>query len=587
MAGVYAYTRLVSETLAASQLDSPPIGPYPHEPFRIEEWDPATVEVADRVANLVRERRPDLVVEHVGSSAVPGLAGKNVVDLSIEAEPADVPAVTQAVSALGFVRDDSPTSFPPTRPMFIGSLAHEGRPHRIHLHVHPRGSRAWGRQHRQQLAFRDALRGDPALREAYAERKRDIARSGVSSTMRYTMAKTEWIRATLESLGVADPPIAAPATLGILGGGQLGRMLALAARPLGYRIAVLDPDVGCPAASVADRVVTAGYDDIDGALRLADGSDVVTYELEHIALGTVERLDWEWPVRPGKIALRATQDRLEERRAVEKEGIAVAPWRAVDDEAELWTAIEELGLPVRVKVARGGYDGRGQVRIAAPDDAIGALSRLVNRERGPVLVERELGFEAELSVVCARGVDGRSVTFPVARNRHDAGILVESVAPADVGPDVEAEAVAIVRRLAEALDVVGTLTAELFLMPDRSLVVNELAPRVHNSGHWTIEATETSQFEQHVRAICGLPLGSTRLRSPAATVNLLGTGRERPARATGIDAALRGTGVHVHLYDKQRVFERRKMGHVTALGATTAEALDRARTAARAIAWAP
>src|SRR3954447_372587 len=335
MAGVYAYTRRVSETVAVSQLDSPPIGPYPHEPLRVEEWDPATVEVADRVANLVRERRPDLVVEHVGSSAGPALPGKNVVDLGIDAEAAHVPAVADLLRALGFVRDDGPRAFPPTRPLFLGSLEHRGRPYRIHFHVHPRGSRAWGREHAQKLVFRDALRNDRALRDSYAERKREIVGSGVPSAVRYSMAKPEWIRPALEGLGVAAPPIVPPATVAILGGGQLGRMLALAARPLGYRIAVLDPDPAAPAVSVADQHVTAGYDDVDAALRLAEGADLVTYELEHLGVETVARLDWEWPVRPGAFALSVTQDRLEERRFVEKEGIAVAPWRAVDDEAEL------------------------------------------------------------------------------------------------------------------------------------------------------------------------------------------------------------------------------------------------------------
>ncbi len=552
----------------------------------MEEWDPATVEVARRVAALIADTRPDLVVEHVGSSAVPGLAGKNVVDLGLDAEPDDVPAITTLLERLGFRRDTGPRSFPPTRPLFIGSLEHGGRVHRLHLHVHPRGNRMWGREHVQKLAFRDALRADPALREGYARRKLEIVTSGVNGSIRYSMAKTEWIRSALERLGVADPPIAPPATIGILGGGQLGRMLALAARPLGYRIAILDPDPLCPAAGVADRVVVAGYGDVDAALQLAADSDVVTYELEHLSFAVADRLDWEWPVRPTKLTLWSTQDRLEERRAIESEGIAVAPWRAVADEAELWAAIEELGLPVRLKAAKGGYDGRSQVRITGPDDAIGALSRLGRPPGESALVEAELAFEAELSVVCARGPNGRAVSYPPARNRHDAGILVESVVPAGVPAVVEREAAAIALRLAEALDLVGTLTVELFLMPDGSLLVNELAPRVHNSGHWSIEATATSQFEQHIRAVAGLPLGSVALRSPAATVNLLGTGADRATRPTGLERALGHLDAHVHLYDKRRVFERRKMGHVTALGGTTAEALDRARAAAAEIGWA-
>jgi 5-(carboxyamino)imidazole ribonucleotide synthase len=562
------------------------IGPYPDEPLRVEEWDPATVEVARRVAALMADARPGTLVEHVGSSAVPDLAGKNVVDLAIEADPEAVPALRATLERLGFRRDEGPRAFPPTRPLLIGALDHAGRTHRIHLHVHPRGNRAWGHEHAQKLALRDALRQDEALRDAYAERKRAIVAEGTTSSMRYSMAKTEWIQAALERIGVATPPIEPPATIGILGGGQLGRMLALAARPFGYRIAVLDPDPACPARAVADAFVEARYDDVEAALRLAATADLVTYELEHLDFAIVDRLDWQWPVRPSKVALFTTQDRLEERRAVQREGIPVAPWRAVANEAELWLAIEELGLPIRLKASRGGYDGRSQIRLASPDDAIGALSRLGRPAGEPALVERELAFEAELSVVCARGPNGRSSTFPVGRNRHDDGILVESVVPAGVPAAVEEEAARIVRALAESLDVVGTLTAELFLMPDGSLVVNELAPRVHNSGHWSTEACVTSQFEQHVRAITGLPLGSTALRSPAATVNLLGTGPERPARPIGVARALASPGAHVHLYDKRRVFERRKMGHVTALGGSTADALERARAAAAEIGWA-
>ncbi len=576
----------MTETSVAG-VDAPPIVRYPERRLSVDAWDPATLEVARRVAALLAAVRPGLDVEHVGSSAVPGLAGKNVVDLGIDADPADVPDIREAAISLGFVADARPGSFPPTRPLLIGGLEHEGRTYPIHLHVHPRGNRAYGREHAQKLALRDALRADAALRESYAATKRGIVDAGVTSATRYSMAKTEWIRGTLERLGVADPPILPPATIGVLGGGQLGRMIALAARSLGYRIAALDPDPEAPIGAVADEFVVAAYADTDAALRTAAAADVVTYELEHLSYAVADRLDWEWPLRPGKYALWVTQDRLAERRAVEKEGVAVAPWRAVANEEELWVAIEELGLPLRLKATRGGYDGRGQLRIASPDDAIGALSRLRGAgDDTPVLVESELPFEAEVSVVCSRDVSGRSATFPVTRNRHDAGILAESVAPAGLPEPLEAEASAIARDLAEALDVVGTLTVEMFLMPDGRLVVNELAPRVHNSGHWTIEGAATSQFEQHVRAICGLPLGSAALRTPTAMVNLLGRGPEREARPLGVERALALDGVHVHLYDKRRVFERRKMGHVTATAGTPEDALARARSAAAEITWA-
>ncbi len=569
-----------------ARADSRPILPYEQMTVRIDEWDPATVDVARQVESLVRARRPDLAVDHIGSSAVPGLPGKNVVDLGIEVDGPDAPGVAALLQDLGFQPTTGPRSFPPTRPLLIGSLDHGGRRYRIHAHVHPRGNRAFGREHARDLAFRDALRRDPALREAYAARKRAIQAEGVDSTYRYSLAKTEWIRGALERLGIADPPILPPATIGILGGGQLGRMLAMAARQLGYRIAILDPDPTCPAAPVADGVVVARYDDVDAGRQLASGADVVTVELEHVGYDLIASLDRDWPVRPGVWAVFVTQNRLEERRFLEAEGAVVAPWREVHDEAQLAAAAAELGLPIRLKAATGGYDGRGQVRIAEPSDVGGAFARL-GRPAGEALVaERELPFEAELSVVCSRGVDGRGTTFPVARNRHENGILVESVAPAGIPERIASEAADLASRLAEGLDLVGTLTVELFLMADGSFVVNELAPRVHNSGHWTIEGIVTSQFEQHVRAICGLPLGSVEPRAGGmATVNLLGSGDEREARPTGVAEALRLPDVHVHLYDKRRVFERRKMGHVTALGGTADEAVARARDAAAMIGW--
>jgi 5-(carboxyamino)imidazole ribonucleotide synthase len=386
--------------------------------------------------------------------------------------------------------------------------------------------------------------------------------------------------------GASNPPIAPPAVIGILGGGQLGRMLAMAARAMGYRVAVLDPDPDCPAAAIADEVVIGSYDDVGAAMRLADLSDVVTYELEHVAAEVVELLETRIPVRPGRGPLVVTQDRLAERRFVEASGIRVAPWREVRSVDEARAAAEALGLPLRLKLPIGGYDGRGQLRIAALADLDDAWERL-GREAGAVLLaERELDFEVELSVVVARGADGELAVFPIGRNLHDRGILIETVVPAPVAPDVLPVALAIGQELASAMDLCGTLTVELFLLRDGSLVVNELAPRVHNSGHWTIEGAATSQFEQHIRAICGLGLGSPEAHGAAAMVNLLGSGPRRAARLIGVEVALADPAVHLHLYDKRRVFERRKMGHLTALGADVDEALARARGALAALQWA-
>ena len=388
-------------------------------------------------------------------------------------------------------------------------------------------------------------------------------------------------------------PIPPGATIGILGGGQLGRMLGFAARSMGYRVAVLDPDPDCPAAAVADRVVPAAYDDAAAALELARGAAVVTYELEHVDAVLIDAVEAAGvPVRPGASALRMTQDRLAERRFVASLGIATAPWREVTDEAGLRAAAADLGTPLRLKAPIGGYDGRSQVRIAVPGEIPGALARLGRPPGTPLLVERELDFAAELSVITARALDGTLAAFPVARNRHDAGILVESVAPAPM-PDVPVDAAvadaarALGARIAEALGAVGVVTAELFLLRDGSLAVNELAPRVHNSGHWTIEGARTNQFEQHVRAICGLPLGDPAAHGPTAMVNLLGTGKPREAHLVGVAEALADPLVHLHVYDKRIVFERRKMGHLTVAGGPTAdEALARARAARVKLRWA-
>jgi 5-(carboxyamino)imidazole ribonucleotide synthase len=383
-------------------------------------------------------------------------------------------------------------------------------------------------------------------------------------------------------------PIAPGATIGILGGGQLGRMLGFAARAMGYRVAILDPDPDCPAAAVADRLVAAPYDSVEGAAELALGCAVVTYELEHVDAALVDAVEAAGvPVRPGAHTLRMTQDRLAERRFVASLGIATAPWREVIDVAGLRAAASDLGLPLRLKAPIGGYDGRSQVRIAAPSEIPGAIERLGRRAGVPLLVEAELDFDEELSVITARGLDRATTVFPVTRNRHDAGILVESVAPAPVPGAVADAARALGARIADALDTVGIVTAELFLLRDGTRAVNELAPRVHNSGHWTIEGARTSQFEQHVRAICGLPPGDPSAHGPTAMVNLLGAGEPRDARLLGFDAALADPLVHLHVYDKRRVFERRKMGHITVVGAADVDdGLSRGRAAQAGLWWA-
>ena len=574
-------------TDAGGQRPDLPILPYERRVAHVDAWDPRALDVAAAIATIVERRRPDLHVEHIGSTAVPGLPGKGIVDLSVETEPAAIPVIVEALYDLGFQPQPGPDPWPPTRPMLVAATTYDGAEFRIHFHLQPVGG-----DMPRDIAFRDALRSDPELLRQYTDLKTGITGGGTMDGFRYTHSKTTWILGVYQRLGFSRPAILPPATIGILGGGQLGRMLAMAARSMGYGIAVLDPDPACPASGVVDRVELGAYDDIAAAHRLAAGSAVVTFELEHVSLDVVRSLDdGTVPVRPGPYALKLTQDRLAERAFLEDNGATVAPWRMVASGEDYLRGAADLRMPLRLKASRGGYDGRSQIRIDG-QAGLEAGRAMVERELEagqPLLLERELAFGAELSVIVARGIDGVSVAFPPARNVHDQGILVSSSAPASISDAVAAAATSLGTDLATAMGMVGLLTVELFLMPDGSLVVNELAPRVHNSGHWTIEAAHTSQFEQHIRAICGLPLGDASIRAGgAATVNILGTGSDRAAIARGTasaDGAAPSDDVYVHLYDKRRVFERRKMGHVTAVAVSPELALERASEAAGRVTW--
>jgi 5-(carboxyamino)imidazole ribonucleotide synthase len=373
-----------------------------------------------------------------------------------------------------------------------------------------------------------------------------------------------------------NAPLSPGATVGVLGSGQLGRMLALAARPMGYRIQVFSPEGDSPAGRVADREWVAPFDDLDAARAFARAVDIVTLEFENIPGETVEEISGLVPVRPGLRALGTTQNRLREKRFLRGAGFPVAPFRAVPDRASLDAAIGEVGVPAVLKTAGFGYDGKGQTRISVPEDADAAWDALV----GEAVLEAWVDFEVELSVVAARGPDGSFAHYGAVRNTHDRHILDLTVAPAGVPPAVEEEAVEIAAGVFEGLGIVGTSCVEFFLTSGGDLLVNEVAPRPHNSGHWTIEGAHTSQFGQQLRAVCGLPLGSTHRPEPAAMANLLGDlwAEGEPDWSS----ALAVPGVSLHLYGKKEPRPGRKMGHLTARGPTPEEASRRVLEARKA-----
>ncbi len=344
-------------------------------------------------------------------------------------------------------------------------------------------------------------------------------------------------------------------TIGILGGGQLGRMLALAAAAMGYRVHVLAPEAELPAGDVAAAVTRADYDDLAALDAFAAGVDVVTYEFENIAVAAIEHLATRLPVHPGAASLAVAQDRLAEKRFVEALGGRTAPYRPVDTRADLDAAIAALGTPALLKTRRMGYDGKGQARLFAATDADAAWATIAGQ---PAILEAFVDFSHEFSVVLARGHDEAIATWPVPHNVHAGGILDTSHVPAPAAVAAQTdEAVALAHAVAARLEHIGVLTLEFFATP-AGPVFNEMAPRVHNSAHWTIEGARASQFENHIRAICGLPLGSTELTAPDILMkNLLGDDVHDWMRL------LADRRAHLHLYGKSAVKPGRKMGHVT------------------------
>jgi len=351
-------------------------------------------------------------------------------------------------------------------------------------------------------------------------------------------------------------PLQPGSTIGILGGGQLGRMLSLAAAELGFDVCIFTDETDSPAARVSAQAIVADYHDRDALAAFAARVDVVTSEFENVPAETAEALIAAGAqVRPNPRVLAVAQDRFDEKSFFAASGIATPAFRAIASQDDLDAALAEVGAPAILKTRRLGYDGRGQIRIDAPAEAVGAYAKL----GAPGILEAFCGFEREVSIIAARGGDGAIAYYDLCENEHAGGILSRTTLPSAAAPEVHSAARAAAKSVLEAFDYVGVLTIEFFVMPDGSLIANEMAPRVHNSGHWSIEAAATSQFAQHIRAIAGWPLGPTKRIAAIEMLNLIGEDAGAWPRLAA------EPGAHLHLYGKRDARPGRKMGHVTRL----------------------
>ena len=372
-------------------------------------------------------------------------------------------------------------------------------------------------------------------------------------------------------------------TIGVIGGGQLGRMFALDAKRMGYDVITLDPQLHSPCGQVADEQIVAKYDDMAAIDDLGRRTDIVTYEFENIAIESVMRLEHDgYPVTPGSDVLRITQNRLLEKSFVRDCGIPVAAFAQVTSREDLRQAAEDVGFPAVIKTVRGGYDGKGQWRV----DSMEAAERALSEANGAQLIwEQFIPFACEISVICTRDANDDVVSYPPAENVHDRGILAMSIVPARVDSSVARRAQEYAELIARRLEIVGTFCVEFFVTKTGELLVNEIAPRPHNSGHYTMDATPCSQYEQHVRAICGLPLSPPQLLRNAIMMNILGDGTGD--HLGGIDRLLSEPAVVLHMYGKKHAVNRRKMGHFTMLfdGPITDASIERAKAAHALLYW--
>jgi 5-(carboxyamino)imidazole ribonucleotide synthase len=367
-------------------------------------------------------------------------------------------------------------------------------------------------------------------------------------------------------------------TLGMLGGGQLGRMFTVAARTMGYNVIVLDPDENSPAGELANDHVCADYTDATALEYLANTCDAITTEFENVPAATLQLMAQHGPVRPGAQAVAITQDRIHEKNFLKDNDFATAPFVVVHSLEDLQQAITSIGTPTILKVSRFGYDGKGQYRIDSEKDLSVAWQALKGEA---CVLEKRMPLDCEVSVVLARGIDGEVITYPVAENIHEGGILDVSIVPARLNDDLKHQAIDTATRLANTLDYVGVMAVEFFIS-DEKLLVNEIAPRPHNSGHYTLDACVTTQFEQQVRAVCGLPLGDTRLLSPVVMVNMLGDLWPDSGQPDW-QLLLDHPNIKLHLYGKKEARPGRKMGHYNVVANSVDEALKLARSTQQAM----
>lgn len=366
--------------------------------------------------------------------------------------------------------------------------------------------------------------------------------------------------------------------IGIIGGGQLGKMMILDAKRLDYYFVILDPTLNCPAHSIADEHIVAGFDDIEAIKLLASKTDVVTYEFEHISLKALQELEeMGYKVYPTSKTLSHIQNKYEQNNWLKEHHIPVPNYTFINNKEELLKAHETFGYPMILKTCTGGYDGKGNAVILQAGDEEKAYE-LLGAGKLPLMIEEWIPFEKEVSILACRSINGETAVFPVAENVHKNNILDETTVPARISEATNQEAFEVAKACLEAFDAYGMLCIELFVTKEGRILVNELAPRPHNSGHYTIEGCYTSQFEQHIRAILGLPLGNPGLIRPTAMKNIIGE-KNAKAQLIGMEEAYENGDVKIHIYGKETVSIGRKMGHITATGATIEEAVSSVRGA--------